>query len=125
MNRWEAIHQFWSSFGVPAYEQNSVPDLKTLTFPYITYEAAVGSWEDIIPLTASIWDKNTSWRRIADLSDTIEKTVRLSDPVAYDNGMYRIWVGDTAFSQNMGDPDNDKIKRKVLNLNFEFMDLTM
>lgn len=125
MNRWEAIHTFWSSFGVPAYEQNSVPDLKTLTFPYITYEAAVGSWEDIIPLTASIWDKNSSWRRIADLSDNIERFIRLSLPIAYDNGMYRVWIGDTPFSQNMGDPEDDKIKRKILTVNMEFMDLTM
>lgn len=125
MNRWEAIHTFWSSFGVPAYEQNSVPDLKTLTFPYITYEAAVGSWEDIIPLTASIWDKNSSWRRIADLSDNIERFIRLSLPIAYDNGMYRVWIGDTPFSQNMGDPEDDKIKRKILTVNMEFMDLIM
>ena len=125
MNRWEAIHQFWSSFGVPAYERNSTPDIKTLSFPYITYEAAVGSWEDIIPLTASIWDKSTSWRTIADLSDTIERTIRLSLSITYDDGMYRVWIGDTPFSQNMGDPEDDKIKRKLLTVNFEFMDTTM
>ena len=125
MNRWETIHQFWSASGVPVYERNSVPDIKTLSFPYITYEAAVGSWEDIIPLTASIWDKSTSWRTIADLSDTIERTIRLSLPIKYDDGMYRVWIGDTPFSQNMGDPEDDKIKRKLLTVNFEFMDLTM
>ena len=40
MDRYEAQYAFWSSFGVPAYEQNSVPDLDDLTFPYITFEAA-------------------------------------------------------------------------------------
>ena len=125
MNRWEAIHEFWSSFGVPVYERNNVPDIDDLTFPYITYEAAVGSWEDIIPLTASIWDKSSSWRTAAELSDTIERTIRLSLPIKYDDGMYRVWIGDTPFSQNMGDPEDDSIKRKLLSVNFEFMDLTM
>lgn len=124
MDRWEALYNFWSSFGVPAYEENSVPDLKTLTFPYITYQASVSGWDEPLQITASIWDENTSWSRVDGLSDTIEKAIRIADPVAYKSGMYRVWIGDTPFSQNMGDPDNDKIRRKVLTVMFEFMELT-
>lgn len=125
MDRWEALYQFWSSFGVPAYEENSVPDLDQVTFPYITYEAKVGGWEEPVACTASIWDESYSWAAADRLSDTIESAIRLSDPVAYNGGMYRVWIGDTPFSQNMGDPDNDKIKRKVLNVNFEFMQIKL
>lgn len=125
MDRWQALNQFWSSFGVPAYEENSVPDLRDLTFPYITYQATVGGWDEPVAVTASIWDKNTSWANVDELSDTIERAIRLADPVRYDGGMYRVWIGDTPFAQNMGDPDNDRIRRKVLNVNFEFMQINI
>mgnify|MGYP007057717663 CR=1 FL=1 len=26
MNKTQALHQFWNSFGIDAYEENSVPD---------------------------------------------------------------------------------------------------
>lgn len=125
MDRWQALNQFWSSFGVPAYEENSVPDLRDLTFPYITYQATVGGWDEPVTVTASIWDKNSSWANVDELSDTIERAIRLADPVRYDGGMYRVWIGDTPFAQNMGDPDNDRIRRKVLNVNFEFMQINI
>lgn len=122
MDRWEAQHKFWNSFGVPAYEANSVPDEKDLTYPYITYEAAAGGFGVEIPIQASIWDKNTSWERADILADTIESAIALMLPVAYNSGMYRVWAGNTPFAQSMGDPNNDRIKRKLLSVNFEFMD---
>lgn len=125
MDRWEAQYQFWNSFGVPAYEENSVPDLKYIEYPYITYQAMSGGFGDTLPVTASIWDENTSWQKADELADTIERAIALMLPVRYDGGMYRVWSQDTAFAQNMGDPDNDKIRRKVLNVNFEFMDRVM
>lgn len=125
MDRWEAQYQFWASFGVPAYEETNVPDKKYLTYPYITYQSMVGGFDNILPITASIWDENTSWQRADTLADTIERAIALMLPVRYEGGMYRVWKGDTAFAQNMGDPDNDKIRRKVLNVNFEFMDMVL
>ena len=124
MDRWEAQYQFWNSFGVPAYEANSVPDIKNLTYPYITYEAMAGGFDDTLSVTASIWDESTSWQTADELTDTIERAIALMLPVRYDGGMYRVWKG-TPFAQNMGDPDNDKIRRKVLNVNFEFMDMIL
>jgi hypothetical protein len=124
MDRWEAQYQFWNSFGVTAYEQNSVPDIKYLSYPYITYEAMAGGFDDTLSVTASIWDESTSWQRADELTDTIERAIALMLPVRYDGGMYRVWKG-TPFAQNMGDPDNDKIRRKVLNVNFEFMDMIL
>ena len=37
----EAIYGFWSSFGVPAYEENAVPDGAGM--PYLTYRYAEGA----------------------------------------------------------------------------------
>ena len=36
MTKAAAIYQFWNSFGLTAYEENSVPT--DATFPYITYQ---------------------------------------------------------------------------------------
>lgn len=35
MNKAQAIQAFWESFGVPAYEESTVPD--DAVMPYITY----------------------------------------------------------------------------------------
>ena len=36
MTKAAAIYQFWNSFGLTAYEENTVPD--DAAFPYITYQ---------------------------------------------------------------------------------------
>lgn len=121
MDKWQVQYDFWSQFGVPAYEENSVPDLKEVIFPYITYEASGSGFNEPVSVTASIWDKNTSWSRVDALSDLIEHHIRTMGCPKMDGGRYRVFIGSTPFAQNMGDPDNDKIKRKVLNVNFEYM----
>ena len=40
-NKWQAIDRFWNSFGIPAYDESSVP--QGATMPYITYHAEVAS----------------------------------------------------------------------------------
>ena len=123
-DRWQSQYEFWSQFGVPAYEENSVPDIKDMPdpkYPYITYEAAAGGFDDQIPITASIWDRSNSWEKADKLADEIEHYIRLSNATRYDKGMYRVYIGYNTFAQNMGDPDDDLIKRKLLNVYFEFM----
>lgn len=105
---------------MPAYEENVVPSADDVTFPYITYQASIGGWEEPVTITASLWDDTGSWRRLNALSELIEQTIRTFNPVAYDEGMFRVWIGATPFSQNMGDTD-PKILRIVLTVNFEFM----
>ena len=125
-DRWQSQYEFWLQFGVPAYEENSVPDLRDMPepkYPYITYEASAGGFDDLIPITASIWDRSASWENVDKLTDEIEHHIRTADPVKYDAGMYRVYIGYTTFAQNMGDPDDDMIKRKLLNVTFEFMQI--
>ena len=42
MTKAEALHSFYSSFGLTAYEENSVPD--DAEFPYITYNITTDSF---------------------------------------------------------------------------------
>lgn len=116
MDRWEAQYSFWASFGVPAYEENSVPDLDEVTFPYITYQAVTSPFDGDAMVNASIWTRSTSWLSADQLSDAVETRLKNGGAtVPYTGGL--LWyTAETPFAQNMGDPDDDRIKRKLLAL---------
>lgn len=120
MDRHEAQYSFWSSFGVPAYEQNSVPDLDVVTFPYITFSAVTTPFDGDVSINASIWTRSTSWLAADNLSDLIESRLKNGGAViSYNGGIIWITPG-TPLSQNMGDPDDDAIKRKLLTVDLHF-----
>lgn len=121
MDRWEAQFEFWGSFGVPAYEQYSVPDADELTYPYITYQAASGLWDSTASLTASIWTRSTSWAQADALADMIaDELAHGGKGIRYDDGI--IWLtAAEPFAQSMGDPDDDRIRRKVLQVRCNFL----
>ena len=121
MDKWQAQHEFWSSFGVVAYEEHSVPYDQRDTFPRITYEAAIGEFETLVPVTASIWTKSSSWTTADLLANKIEEMIKAMGCPAMDNGRYRVYIGDTTFAQKMDDPEDDQIKRILINVTFEFM----
>lgn len=114
MDKWEAQYGFWSSFGVPAYEENSVPDSDVVTFPYITYQAVSSHFDGNYVVNASIWTRSTSWLMADSLSNAIEARLKNGgEIVPYDAGL--LWfTAEVPFSQNMGDPEDDRIKRKRL-----------
>ena len=72
MDKAQALHSFWSSFGLPAYDEASVPSGDdTPQFPYITYTVATDALDGSLPLVASLWYKSTSWRDITLKSEEI------------------------------------------------------
>lgn len=121
MDKWQALYEFWSGFGCEAYEQNSVPDRDDIEYPYITYPAASGLFDSGTSVTASVWTRSTSWELADSLSDAIEAELsRGGKTVRYDDGLIWITVGQP-FSQSMGDPSDDKVKRKVLTVYYAFL----
>ena len=119
MTKAAAIYKFWNSFGLTAYEENSVPD--EAAFPYITYQLVTDSFDREIPLTASLWYRSESWAAINAKTDEIsQKISRGGKIIACDGGA--IWLKrGQPFSQNMRDESDDLIKRKYLNITAEFM----
>lgn len=121
MNKNQALYKFWSSFNIPAYEVNSVPDDATL--PYITYTDQIGYMGDNNYLTASVWDfSNTnSWGYVIDKADEIGRY--LGDggkTLRYDDGL--MWVRrGTPFGQRMNEPSDERIKRMLINVQIEFI----
>ena len=119
MTKAAAIYQFWNSFGLTAYEENTVPT--DATFPYITYQLVTDSFYREIPITASIWYRSESWTAInAKTEEISQKISRGGKIVSCDGGA--IWLKrGQPFAQSMGDESDDLIKRKYLNITAEFM----
>ena len=119
MTKAAAIYQFWNSFGLTAYEENTVPT--DAAFPYITYQLVTDSFDREIPLTASLWYRSESWTDINAKTEEISKKIsRGGKIISCDDGA--IWLKrGQPFSQNMGDESDDLIKRKYLNITAEFM----
>lgn len=119
MTKAAAIYQFWNSFVLAAYEENTVP--ADATFPYITYQLVTDSFDREIPLTASLWYRSESWTDINAKTEEISQTIsRGGKIIPCDGGAIWLKRGQT-FANSMGDESDDLIKRKYLNITAEFM----
>lgn len=118
MDKSQAIHTLWSSFGLDAYDQNTVPD--DAQMPYITYDVSTGALDDVLVLSGSLWYRSTSWREISQKTEEIAQAVGKGFWIAKVDGGY-LWVTQgNPFSQRMADED-DTIRRIYINLNAEFL----
>ena len=119
MTKAAAIYRFWNSFGLTAYEENTVPT--DTVFPYITYQLVTDSFDREIPITASLWYRSESWTTInAKTEEISQKISRGGKILSCDGGA--IWLKrGQPFAQSMGDESDDLIKRKYLNITAEFM----
>ena len=119
MTKAAAIYQFWNSFGLTAYEENTVPH--DAAFPYITYQLVTDGFDREIPVTASLWYRSESWTAINAKTEEISRKIsRGGKIIPCDGGA--IWLKrGQPFAQSMGDESDDLIKRKYLNITAEFM----
>ena len=119
MTKAAAIYQFWNSFGLTAYEENTVPH--DAVFPYITYQLVTDSFGLEIQITASLWYRSESWTAINAKAEEISQTIsRGGKIIPCDGGA--IWMKrGQPFAQSMGDESDDLIKRKYLNITAEFI----
>lgn len=122
MTKEARMHSFWSSFGLTAYEENSVPKGEEKPeFPYLTYQLVVDSFGNEVSMTASLWDNSTSWAYLTVKSNEIAQTIgRDGVFLPCDGG--KVWIKKgVPFIQNMSDPDNTNIKRKLINITAEYL----
>ena len=118
MTKAAAIYQFWYGFGLTPYEENTVPT--DAAFPYVTYQLVTDSFDREVAATASLWYRSESWTAINAKTEEISVHIGLGGKIIKCDGG-RIWIKrGQPFAQNMGDESDDLIKRKYLNLTFEF-----
>lgn len=123
MTKAAALQQFWSGFGLDAYEESAVPTGDdSPEMPYITYSVATDSFSGGgVMLSASLWYRSTSWVQINAKAEEISAEIGMGGKVIRCDGGC-IWLRrGTPFAQNMGDPDDDTIRRKYINVEAEFL----
>ena len=122
MDKEQALHNFWSSFGLTAYDENTVPDnaLTTNGGKYLTYNVATASLDEPTPLYANLWYKSSSWAEITVKANQMSEAIgRGAAIVSYDGGY--IWIcRGTPYSQRMPD-DDDTIRRIYINVMAEYL----
>lgn len=122
MTKEAALHAFYSSFGLKAYEENAVPTGDDAPdFPYLTYSVSSDSIGIDVALTASLWYRGTSWVQANAKAEEISRRIgRGGKILSCDGGA--IWLQrGTPFAQSMGDESDDQIKRKYINITAEFL----
>ena len=126
MTKEEALHAFWSFFGVPAVMESSVPDSKNpLPFPYIAYEVATGDYDSgPVYLTGTIWDRNKDGYSA---SDAMNRKAQAISSIIGRNGLYFQYDGGTMritrgspFTNYGGDPSDEAVRRCTINIVVEF-----
>lgn len=117
MDKQQTYYRFWSSFGIPAYDENSVPE--GAEYPYITYQVITSDYDQGIFPTASIWYRSDSWQGIDQKLNEISRYIEEMLPIPMENGGYMHINKGSPFAQRMTE-DDTTIKRYVLNLTVEF-----
>lgn len=120
MDKAQALQNFWESFGIPAYEQTTVPE--SATMPYITYSVSTDSLDNVVNMYASVWYHSTSWKDISEKTEQISRYIVSMNPpsIKFDGGRLYIAKG-TPFAQRMADPNDDMIRRMYLNIQAEYL----
>jgi hypothetical protein len=117
-----AIFGFFSSFGVQAFEQNSVPDGKDRPeYPYITYELKTGRFSEYdTSVIFSIWDDNNSIERLIGIAKSIASYLgRMGKVIKIDDG-YILIMADNPFCEIGADEAIKTVKRARCSLKMRF-----
>lgn len=118
MNKEQALHSFWSSFGWVAYDESTVP--ANAAMPRITYNVVTDNFGVSVAMSASLWYRGTSWEQITLKSAEIASEIgRGGNVILFDGGA--IWLKrGVPFAQRLSD-ENDTIRRIYLNIEAEFI----
>jgi hypothetical protein len=124
MTKAAAIHAFFSQF-LTAYEENSVYDNdEPPEFPYLTYQLITGAFNpdsNGVSISVSLWYRSELWTAINAKAEEISRTIgRHGVRLKCDDGYILIRRNDSGFAQSMGDPSDDRVKRKLLSMAIEY-----
>ena len=110
LNKFSAQKVYWSSFGFPAYQEQTVPD--DVKFPYITYQTASGSLNGVVNVSASVYYKGTSWASI--MQEVLQMEKSIDRQVFIDGGIMKVRKPISNFAQPMSESGDTKIRRMLL-----------
>lgn len=117
MNKFQAVQQYWSSFGLMAYNELTVPS--NAQMPYFTYQNAIGSLNGQMTLSGSLWYRGTSWAPI--MQKVIEIEPYADNEIPFEGGYLKIRKPVSNWAQPMSEPSDDKVRRIVFTVEAEFL----
>lgn len=118
MDNAQALHAFWNSFGVPAYDENTVPD--NAPYPRITYDVVEGSAGASVTSSAQLFDYAKSWATIEGVKQTVNTRLRRGgQAIPTDEGGIWITPGSPFMQRVAG--DNDMIRRILINIDVNYI----
>ena len=126
MDKAQALYAFWSNFGLPVLDEQSAYDTSVMeelgiTYPYISYEAAVGELDAPVALSADLWYQSTSWAAIEAKAAQIASAIGSGGTkIGYDGGQIWITRGNPPY-RRMGAENAFDIRRIHININAEFL----
>lgn len=118
-NKEKALHEFWNSFGIPAFEENNVPDNQP--YPYITYNAPTDRLGNGISIHANIWYRSASRVGVIEKKEQILKRIFENGfaTIPFDGGYIYIYEA-SPLTQQIDDSDS-LIQRIYINLMAEYL----
>ena len=117
MDKWSALNAFWNSFGLTAYDENTVPE--SANMPYITYTASTADLDETVFLNASLWYRSNSWTGISQKASEIGDYIGGGAGALYDGG--RIWITKAVpFAQRMSEESDKDVRRILLQVTAEY-----
>ena len=116
-----ALYNFFSSFDMPAYAAAATPS--DAEFPYLTYDLVVGDWDsDEVNMTVNLWFRTDSEAapnaKVSQISNVIG---RGGIRVKCDGGLLWIKKGSPFAQAMLVDGEDEKIKRRYLNVDVEYL----
>lgn len=114
-----ALHEFFSSFGIPAFPAEDVPE--DAVFPWLTYTSYRGSFGDTASLTVNVYYYGTSNKPINDFIKEIESKIpRGGIVIPAEDGA--VWLRrGSPWCQTVITDAEPAVKRRYLNIDIEFM----
>lgn len=117
MDSAQTLQTFWSSFGLKAYDENTVSE--TAALPYLTYNVTGAYFDEPVMMSASLWYKSQSWADITEKAMQIGAAIGFGGKIIpFDGG--KLWIKrGRPFAQRMSD-ENEQIRRMYLNIEVEY-----
>ena len=120
MNKYEALCEFYNSFGIPAYEEFSVDE--NAEMPYIKYEVVTSGFDsENTALSLQILYKSDSLTKIDAMTDKLSDALRDGIKLKCDEGYIILYRGEP-FAQNVVSGDKS-VKCKYVNITADFITL--
>ena len=125
MDNWQAQQAFWSSFGWPAYDdQTTFTEGDAPAYPHITYESADGNFGSEMQLSIHLWNRSGSWAEIKQKASEI-KAVLDGGGIKLNTDSGQIWLKiptGVIFSRPFATGSSDElVQRIMINVMAEFL----